>query len=74
MDDTSDDGVNSHQGLEGALGSSTHHFLAWCTSDQPEESHRMWVQACIYSNPLENRVAQTWTAYQPCTLTLQVNS
>ena len=37
MDNTSD-GVNSHQGLEDALGSSTHHFLAWCTSDQPEES------------------------------------
>ena len=37
MDDTSDK-VNSHQGLKDALDSSTHHFLAWCTSDQPEES------------------------------------
>ena len=68
------DGVNSHQGLEDALGSSTHHFLAWCTSDRPEESHRLWVQACIYHNPLETGLHRHGPAYQPCTLTLQVNS
>ena len=33
------DGANSHQGQEGALGSSTHHFLAWYTSDQPALSY-----------------------------------
>ena len=59
MDNTSDE-ANSHQGLEGALGSSTHHFLAWCTSDQPKTSQNDR-RKHIYCTPMENKVAQTRT-------------
>ena len=41
------DGANSHQGQEDALGSSTHHFLAWYTSDQPALSYTTHEKNCI---------------------------
>ena len=38
---------SSYQGLEDALGSSTHHFLAWSTSDQPAVSYNTQGKNCI---------------------------
>ena len=43
MDPTSD-GANPYQGQEGALGSSIHHFLALCTSDQPKKDNKKIIQ------------------------------
>jgi len=77
MDNTIDE-ANSHQGLEGALGSSTHHFLAWCTSDQPKTSQNVIkMGASTYIAPhWKTRLHRHGpkAAYRPCTLTLQVNS